>query len=67
MKKGDIETPHISIESEKTFLSPICDLYDVEIVDCSISDRPDFAQTNEMFDRSFVKILDGTNLILHFD
>lgn len=66
-KKWVTDVTQITIGPEKAFLSPILDLYNGEIVSYSISDRPDFAQTNEMLDKAFVKIPGGTNLILHSD
>ncbi len=52
---------------QKVYLSPIIDLYNGEIISYSISDRPVFAQVEDMLNKAFAKIPDNTNLILHSD
>lgn len=52
---------------QKVYLSPIIDLYNGEIISYSISDRPVFAQVEDMLNKAFAKISDNTNLILHSD
>ncbi len=52
---------------QKIYLSPIIDLYNGEIISYNISDRPVFAQVEDMLNKAFAKIPDNTNLILHSD
>ena len=52
---------------QKLYLSPILDLCSRDIVSYSISDRPVLSMVTQMLNTAFVKIPDGTNLILHSD
>jgi len=49
----------------KLYLSPIIDLYNGEIISCSLSSRPNFAQTTDMLEMVLVKIPNDTNLIFY--
>ena len=51
----------------KLYLSPIIDLYNGEVVSYNLSRHPNLAQTTDMLEKAFAKILDNTNLILHSD
>ena len=51
----------------KVYLSPIMDLYNNEIMSCSISLRPDLAQIREMLDGLSKKLPEGATPILHSD
>lgn len=60
----DVSEFHIT--SGKVYLSPIMDLYNLEIISYSVSTSPSFNQTKEMIDKAF----EGRNLngcILHSD
>jgi len=65
--KWATDITEFSVCGQRIYLSPILDLYNGEIVSYSISERPVFQQINDMLDRAFAKIPDGTNLILHSD
>jgi len=56
-----------SLFGEKIYFSPILDLYNGEIISYNISKRPVFDQITDMLDKAFLKIPDGTGLILHSD
>lgn len=49
----------------KLYLSPIIDLYNGEVVAYNISRHPNLSQVTDMLEKAFVKIPDGTDLILH--
>lgn len=66
-QKWVIDVTEFSLFGQKLYLSPILDLCSWDIVSYSISDRPVLAMVIEMVERAFVKIPDGTNLILHSD
>ena len=51
----------------KVYLSPILDMYTYEIISFSLSTKPDFVQTIEMLDKTFVKHLHLEGLIFHSD
>ena len=48
-------------------LSPIIDLFNGEIISYELSERPNFNQIINMLKKSFKKIPNNTNLILHSD
>lgn len=52
---------------QKLYLSPILDLYNGEIISYNISQRPVFAQIEDMLDKAFEKLEEKNNLILHSD
>lgn len=51
----------------KLYLSPIIDLYNGEVISYNLSRHPNLAQTTDMLEKTFAKIPDNTNLILHSD
>ena len=66
-QKWVTDVTEFSLFGRKLYLSPILDLFNGEIVSYNISERPTFQQTMDMLDKSFEKIPDNTNLILHSD
>ncbi len=52
---------------QKIYLSPVLDLYNREIVAYSISTRPNLEMVNRMLDKLFVRLVQGTGVILHSD
>ena len=66
-QKWVTDVTEFSLFGQKLYLSPILDLCSRDIVSYTISDRPVLSMVNEMLDRAFEKIPDGTNLILHSD
>ncbi len=52
---------------EKLYLSPIIDLCSSDLVSYTISERPVLSMVTTMLEKAFVKIPDGTNLVLHSD
>lgn len=51
----------------KLYLSPIIDLFNGEVVAYNLSYHPNLNQITNMLEKSFAKIPDNTNLILHSD
>jgi putative transposase len=66
-QKWVTDVTEFSLFGQKLYLSPILDLCSRDIVSYTISDRPVLSMVTEMLDKAFVKISDGTNLILHSD
>jgi transposase InsO family protein len=66
-QKWVTDVTEFSLFGEKLYLSPILDLYNGEIISYNISSRPTFHQTNDMLEKAFIKIPDGTELVLHSD
>ena len=66
-QKWVTDVTEFSLFGQKLYLSPILDLCSRDIVSYTISDRPVLSMVNEMLDKAFEKIPDGTNLILHSD
>lgn len=66
-KKWVTDITEFALCGQKIYLSPIIDLYNGEIISYNISDRPVFAQVEDMLNKAFAKIPDNTNLILHSD
>lgn len=61
------DVTEFSLFGHKLYLSPILDLYNGEIISFNLSEHPNFQQTIDMLEKAFVKIPDGTKLILHSD
>ncbi|MET3026817.1 IS3 family transposase [Flavobacterium sp. UW10123] len=66
-EKWATDITEFNVTGKKIYLSPIIDLYNGEIVSYDLSERPDFNQILSMLRKSFKKIPNQTNLILHFD
>jgi transposase InsO family protein/transposase-like protein len=66
-EKWTTDVSEFHIADGKLYLSPILDMKNSEIVSYSISESPNYAQTQEMLDQAFEKYPDLTGLILHSD
>ena len=66
-EKWATDNTEFNVTGKKLYLSPIIDLYNGEIVSYDLSERPDFNQILSMLRKSFKKIPNQTNLILHSD
>lgn len=61
------DVTEFSLFGQKLYLSPILDLCSRDIVSYTLYDHPVLNMVTEMLDKAFVKIPDGTKLILHSD
>jgi putative transposase len=52
---------------EKLYLSPILDLFNGEIITYTIDFRPTYSLVSEMLEKSFKRISENDELIIHFD
>lgn len=66
-QKWTTDITEFSLFGSKLYLSPILDMYNVEIVSYTISSSPVLNQVMEMLDKAFSKIPNDTNLIFHSD
>lgn len=66
-KKWVTDVTEFHLFGQKLYLSPILDLCSRDIVSYTISDKPELAMITSMLEKAFIKIPDGTNLILHSD
>ena len=66
-KKWATDVTEFNVSGKKLYLSPIIDLFNGEIISYDLSERANFDQTLSMLEKSFEKIPDKTNLILHSD
>jgi len=66
-QKWTTDITEFSLFGEKTYLSPILDMFNGEIVSYVISDRPVLKQVLDMVDDAFRKLPDNTDLIFHSD
>lgn len=66
-EKWATDVTEFNISGKKLYLSPIIDLFNQEIISYELSERPNFNQVITMLKKSFKKIPDLTNLILHSD
>jgi putative transposase len=66
-QKWTTDITEFSLFGSTLYLSPILDMFNSEIVDYTISDRPVFKQVTDMVKAAFSKIPDRTNLIFHSD
>lgn len=66
-QKWVTDVTEFNLFGQKLYLSPILDLCSRDIVSYSISDKPVLSMVTEMLSKAFLKIPDGTNLILHSD
>jgi putative transposase len=66
-KKWATDVTEFNVSGSKLYLSPIIDLFNGEIISYQLSERPNFEQITNMLKKSFRKIPNNTNLILHSD
>lgn len=66
-QKWATDVTEFNVSGKKLYLSPIIDLFNGEIISYDLSERPNFDQIASMLKKSFEKIPDQTNLILHSD
>lgn len=66
-QKWATDLTEFNVLGKKLYLSPIIDMFNGEIVSYELSERPNFNQITAMLKKSFKKIPDDTNLILHSD
>lgn len=66
-QKWVTDVTEFSLFGQKLYLSPILDLFSLDIVSYTISKRPTLSMATEMLKRAFSAIPDGTELILHSD
>ena len=65
--KWATDITEFKVFGNKLYLSPIIDLFNGEIISYELSERPNFEQVGLMLKKSFKKIPNQTNLILHSD
>lgn len=66
-QKWATDVTEFNVSGKKLYLSPIIDLFNQEIISYELSERPNFNQIKAMLKKSFRKIPNQTNLILHSD
>lgn len=66
-QKWATDLTEFKVLDKKLYLSPIIDLFNGEIISYELSERPNFNQIIAMLKKSFKKIPDNTNVILHSD
>ena len=66
-QKWVTDVTEFKVHNEKLYLSPIVDLFNGEVISFNLSRHPVFAQVVDMLEKAFIKIPNGTNLILHSD
>lgn len=66
-QKRVTDVTEFSLFGQNLYLSPILDLCSRDIVSYLISDRPALSMVTQTPNTAFMKISDGTNLILHSD
>ncbi len=66
-QKWATDVTEFSLFGKKSYLSPIIDLYNGEIISYNITYRPTLDLVIDMIDSAFDNIQDITNLILHSD
>jgi len=66
-QKWATDITEFNVSGEKLYLSPIIDLFNGEIISYELSERPNFNKVVAMLKKSFKKLPDHTNLILHSD
>ena len=65
--KWATDITEFKVFGNKLYLSPIIDLYNGEIVSYELSERPNFEQVVKMLKKSFKKVPNQANIILHSD
>lgn len=66
-QKWATDITEFNVLGKKLYLSPIIDLFNGEIISYDLSERPNFNQIITMLKKSFKKIPNNINLILHSD
>lgn len=66
-QKWATDITEFNVSGNKLYLSPIIDLFNGEIISYDLSERPTFNQITNMLKKSFRRIPNNTNLILHSD
>ena len=66
-QKWATDVTEFNVSGKKLYLSPIIDLFNGEIISYDLSERPVFNQIVSMLKKSFEKLPDCSNLILHSD
>ena len=66
-QKWATDITEFNVLGKKLYLSPIIDLFNGEIISYELSERPNFDQIIAMLKKSFKRITNQTNLILHSD
>ncbi|QTD39293.1 IS3 family transposase [Polaribacter batillariae] len=66
-KKWATDITEFKVLGNKLYLSPIIDLFNGEIISYELSETPNFKQVVSMLKKSFKKVPNHTNLILHSD
>ena len=66
-RKWATDVTEFNVSGNKLYLSPIIDLFNGEIISYEISERPVFAQVMNMLKKSFRKVKNTENIILHSD
>lgn len=66
-QKWATDVTEFNVSGNKLYLSPIIDLFNGEIISYELSKRPNFNQIVNMLKKSFKRIPDDANLILHSD
>ena len=66
-EKWATDVTEFNVSGNKLYLSPIIDLFNGEIISYDLSERPNFNQITNMLKKSFKRIPNNTNLILHSD
>lgn len=66
-RKWATDLTEFNVLGKKLYLSPIIDMFNGEIVSYELSESPNFRQVIAMLRKSFKKIPNNTNLILHSD
>ena len=66
-QKWATDVTEFNVSGKKLYLSPIIDLFNQEIISYELSERPNFNQVVAMLKKSFKKLNNQDNLILHSD
>ena len=66
-QKWTTDVTQVKIKDKKTYLSPILDMFNGEIVSYTISDSPDLKMVMGMLDKAFKERDIHGNLVLHSD
>lgn len=66
-EKLTTDVTEFSIASGKAYLSPIQDLFNGEIISYSVTQRPVYAQIQDMLSKAFSIIPNGSGALLHSD
>lgn len=66
-RKWATDVTEFNVSGNKLYLSPIIDLFNGEIISYELAERPVFAQVVTMLKKSFKKIKNTENIILHSD